>query len=815
MSPLRTVNRSLPLLLTALTLLVAGLVTASAQAASNFGEIGKFGKGGKAAGEFNLPLGNTVHAVGVDPLDNSVFVGDEPKQSENGKEEVTSEYRIQKFGPTGTLLGSVSFKVESVGPEGGKPAGLEGIAVDTTPGIERVYALVVYEREEAEGEKRQKENEKLKKEGKQPLPPRVDGEFTAAGILYAFKIAATGKTLEPAEGTTGEGVLASTAALHAQSEAIHDSVQSALLEPGGIAVDPTTHDVIVVGLEDQGEESLLVAAQRVKSNGTLGARWVDTSECFEGETEGAPSCFQEEEQSLQPGEPKSPIVTPTGRVIVDTPASEIWEIPKGFVSGEAPKPIFKYPSLVQKLLRFPGSPSVIEGGSLAFVAGEGSGEGKLYQAAEVSLTPLLTKYPSVLEFELPASGPATEVGWTGGQNKIEHPGCAISQFSQPIVGAGKGEAIYVLDPNVPPGTVQESPSPHVVIFGPKGTECPADSADAPTATANGSVVGTEGNPAHAGQKVVLSSNVQGANALSVAWDFGDGSTQEVKEPQYLTTKVEHAFSTIGTKTVKETIKTDNLTEPTIVREAKVVVAAAAPTAQFSGPGEVAVGQLATFDAKGSNDPNGKAIVKYVWTFGDGTEVTTTTPSVSHEYAAEGTYSVGLKVTDELSLTSSVVKHPITVANPAPPPTTTTTTTPPPATTTTTPPPGGGVLPSQEHKAPDAKLASTALAVSTSGGVPVKVSCPAGASCTGTVTLSTIGAVSAAKKKVVLTLASGSFSVSGGAVKTITLHLSVKARKLLAKSHTLRAKATIVAHDSSGASHTSSATVTLKLAKKPH
>jgi PKD repeat protein len=817
MSPLPTVNRSLPLALTALALLVAGLLTASAQAASNFGEVGKFGKGGKGAGEFTLPPGNTVHAIGVDPADNSVFVGDEPKQNENGKEEVTSEYRIQKFSSTGTLLGSVAFKVESVGPEGGKPAGLEGIAIDTTPGVERVYALVVYEREEAEGEKRQKENEKLIKEGKSPLPPRADGEITAAGILYAFKIAPSGKVLVPAEGTTGEGVLASTAALHAQSETTHSPAQSALLEPGGIAVDPTTHDVIIVGLEDQGEESLLVAAQRVKSDGTLGARWVDTSECFEGENEGAPSCYQEEEQSLQAGEPKSPIVTPTGRVIVDLPSSEIWEIPKGFVSGEAPKPIFKFPSLQQKLLRFPGSPNVTEGGSLAFVAGEGSGEGKLYQAAEVSLSPLLTKYPSVLELELPATGAATEVGWTGGQNKIEHPGCAISQFSQPIVGAGKAEAIYVLDPNVPPGTAQETPSPHVVIFGPKGTECPTDSADGPAATASGSIVGTEANPAHVGQKVLLSSNVQGANALSVAWDFGDGTTQEVKEPQFLTTKIEHAFTSIGAKTVKETIRTDSLAEPTTVKEAKVVVAAAAPTAQFSiSPGEVAVGQQATFDAKGSNDPNGGAIVKYVWTFGDGTEATTTTPSTSHAYSAEGTYTVGLKVTDELKLTSAVVKHPITVANPAPPsPETTPTTTTPPPTTAASPPPGNGVLPSQEHKAPDAKLASSSLTVSVSGGVPVKVSCPTGASCAGTVTLSTIGAVSAAKKKAVLTLATGSFSVSGGAVKTITLHLSAKARKLLAKSHTLRAKAKVVAHDSSGATRTSVATVTLKLAKKSH
>ncbi len=129
-----------------------------------------------------------------------------------------------------------------------------------------------------------------------------------------------------------------------------------------------------------------------------------------------------------------------------------------------------------------------------------------------------------------------------------------------------------------------------------------------------------------------------------------------------------------------------------------------------------------------------------------------------------------------------------------------------------------MLPSQEHKAPAAKLAGSQLTVSVTGGVPVKVSCPAGASCAGTITLRTIGAVSArvsghAAKKAVLTLATASFTVSGGKVKVLMLHLSAKARKLLAKSHTLRAKATILAHDSSGVSHTSLSTVTLKLAKK--
>ena len=118
--------------------------------------------------------------------------------------------------------------------------------------------------------------------------------------------------------------------------------------------------------------------------------------------------------------------------------------------------------------------------------------------------------------------------------------------------------------------------------------------------------------------------------------------------------------------------------------------------------------------------------------------------------------------------------------------------------------------------PEAKLASSALSVSLTGSFTAKVSCPAGeTSCSGTITLRTLSAVSAGKKKAVLTLASGSFTVAGGTSKSVTLHLSSAAKKLLARSHVLRAKATIVAHDTTGASRTTAVTVTLKPAKAKH
>jgi hypothetical protein len=124
--------------------------------------------------------------------------------------------------------------------------------------------------------------------------------------------------------------------------------------------------------------------------------------------------------------------------------------------------------------------------------------------------------------------------------------------------------------------------------------------------------------------------------------------------------------------------------------------------------------------------------------------------------------------------------------------------------------------------PNAQLASTALEASLSGVVSVKVGCPTGeSSCSGTVTLRTLSAVvaslaGAAKSKgSTITLATGSFTVAGGKVTTVKLHLSGKGRALLARSHVLRARASIVAHDLAGATHTTQTIVTLRAVTPRH
>jgi nucleoid-associated protein YgaU len=127
----------------------------------------------------------------------------------------------------------------------------------------------------------------------------------------------------------------------------------------------------------------------------------------------------------------------------------------------------------------------------------------------------------------------------------------------------------------------------------------------------------------------------------------------------------------------------------------------------------------------------------------------------------------------------------------------------------------GVLGSREGS-PDAVLVDSSLRVGVKGTVRVKIACPAGVDgCSGTVTLHTLSALAAGAgdartaRKMIVTLASGSFVAAGGQTKTVTLRLTAKARQLLSRVRLLRVRVTIVAHDSAGAGHTTQAVATLR------
>jgi hypothetical protein len=68
------------------------------------------------------------------------------------------------------------------------------------------------------------------------------------------------------------------------------------------------------------------------------------------------------------------------------------------------------------------------------------------------------------------------------------------------------------------------------------------------------------------------------------------------------------------------------------------------------PLKPSVGEPTVFDASGSYDPL-YTIASYTWTFGDGTNATTTSPITAHVYSQLGQYAATLKVTNTYGLTN--------------------------------------------------------------------------------------------------------------------------------------------------------------------
>jgi endoglucanase len=74
-----------------------------------------------------------------------------------------------------------------------------------------------------------------------------------------------------------------------------------------------------------------------------------------------------------------------------------------------------------------------------------------------------------------------------------------------------------------------------------------------------------------------------------------------------------------------------------------------PVAKANGPYSGKVGAAVTFSSLGSNDPDGRITV-YNWQFGDGGSSSTSNPSRS--YAAAGSYTASLTVTDDKGATNT-------------------------------------------------------------------------------------------------------------------------------------------------------------------
>jgi PKD repeat protein len=148
-----------------------------------------------------------------------------------------------------------------------------------------------------------------------------------------------------------------------------------------------------------------------------------------------------------------------------------------------------------------------------------------------------------------------------------------------------------------------------------------------------------------------SSDPEGS-ALTYAWDFGDGGTGTGATAS-------HAYVADGTYTVTLTVTDADGAKGTVSQDVSV-------TGPFNAPPTASFTSTPTFlkvdlDGTASSDPDG-TVAGYAWDFGD--SQTATGATTSHTYAAPGTYSVTLTVTDDGGKTASKTATVTVDKNPA-------------------------------------------------------------------------------------------------------------------------------------------------------
>jgi PKD repeat protein len=135
------------------------------------------------------------------------------------------------------------------------------------------------------------------------------------------------------------------------------------------------------------------------------------------------------------------------------------------------------------------------------------------------------------------------------------------------------------------------------------------------------------------------SNDPDGNIVSWLWDFGDGNTSTAQNPS-------HTYAAYGTYTVTLTVTDDDDATDSVSKDV-TLTAPTPPVADFTFTTDCLT---ACFTDASTDDGT---IESWLWDFGDGN--TSTEQNPCHTYAAAGTYTVTLTVTDDDSLTDSTSK----------------------------------------------------------------------------------------------------------------------------------------------------------------
>jgi len=578
-------------------LLLAAL--AAPAGADPYGEIHRFSPGTQNSG--------AAEVFGVDPGDaNSVYVG--------GTAAAKGQFVLKKFSETGTELASVTIAPPAVA--GLKEAkGIEGVAIDGKEG--RLFVLVDY--------------------------GRGFHSAVVAGALYAFSTKPVSGKLVPAEGITeSTGLFATAATLNATSESHAGTSADPLFSPAGIALDPSTHEVVVLGTDEEQEEKSFpkqphAALQRVAVNahaaagtpaGVLGARYVDP-------LEGAGSEHPEYEGA------SSPVVSKEGNVLFAQRTGKVDELvqaPSDFSSASAPKPIYaanthaetakgeEIPFESETLLELnPVQPEEAERGAGLSVVQPESGPGKIYGYAKIKEDEVEEgklkggelqvgeENAGVLALNFEEGNgavKASELGWTGGQvsaqivnGKPQVIKCSVGLAPTPptvstAVAAASGEKVFVLG-WVPVSEAKnvEVRAPEVLELGPGGEGCNktfgqinAESEEKPIE-----------KPVPACAAIELSSTVADGSALEAEWNFDEGAPPlQVTTDQHQETELfDHTLTGEGPgglqPTITEKIHSDDLASPAVEFTKKLSLIEAPPEAIAQpAPMEVSEGGTATF-----------------------------------------------------------------------------------------------------------------------------------------------------------------------------------------------------------------------------
>jgi PKD repeat protein len=132
------------------------------------------------------------------------------------------------------------------------------------------------------------------------------------------------------------------------------------------------------------------------------------------------------------------------------------------------------------------------------------------------------------------------------------------------------------------------------------------------------------------------------------WDFGDGNTGATQNPS-------HTYETIGVYDIS--FRATNISSGAFAwanHTSYITVRNATPVASFTGTPTTGPFPLSvSFTDSSTNNP-----AAWNWSFGDGN--TSTTQNPTHSYAAEGTYTVSLTVSNDGGTNTSIRNNYITV-----------------------------------------------------------------------------------------------------------------------------------------------------------